>query len=171
MIQRAHVSFDFVFERAKLLERVKKQELSVLSGTGAYCWRIVRNSMKQGRKKPAPPGRPPRYWTKRLKEGIYFDVDKPQQSVVIGATPNNGTLSVGSRKAPELLEHGGTVTVKEFGYQDPDGRIYRRQGRSRRKVQTGTKTYTMQARPFVGMNSINWPKTEAFWKKKLAKLL
>jgi phage gpG-like protein len=96
-----------------------------LSKFGAYVRQTARQSIRK-RKGSSRPGQPPSSHTGLLKQFIYFGYDENRRSVVIGPV-------VLARKAsgiPEVLEHGGNVTIQW--------------GKNR------GKTVSIEARPFMG---------------------
>ena len=147
--KKGGVTVDMFFDRQKMLNAWNRKEYKILSGTGAYYRKIVRNSMRPGGKKNAvsKPGKPPRYHTKLLRNGILFGYDKSSRSVVIGARKLNG-----SESAAEVLEKGGTTIVKTLS---KNGK------RKRRAVK-------IQARPYVGRASINYQFADAKFKELTA---
>ena len=99
----------YFFDTAAVERALQQKQRRALARTGAYARAIIRNSMKSGRGGSAPPGQPPRYHLRTLKDRIFFAYD-PAGSVVVG--PTLSTNSDGTLTVPELLEQGGTVTVR-----------------------------------------------------------
>ncbi len=94
------------FDRAKIKQKVDVRTRKVLSKFGAFVRQTSRKSIRK-RKGTSRPGRPPFSHTGVLKRFIYFGYDKDRRSVVIGPVIAHGKVG----KAPQALEHGGTVTL------------------------------------------------------------
>ena len=127
-----NVKVEAFFNRVKMLNRRDKMEVKMLSRAAAFYRAIVMNSMRRPGKGPttkiSKPGRPPRYHTRLLKDNIRFGYDKINHQAVIGI------LKFKRSKIPEALEFGGTST-NHLG-----------------------ESVKVQARPFLGDESVNWPK-------------
>jgi hypothetical protein len=103
------------FDRKAVTSRVDRATRRVLSKFGAFVRTTARHSIRP-RKKISPPGQPPSSHTGLLKKFIFFGYDPRKDSVVIGPV----RLSQRGRgdprnSAPQLLEYGGTTTLKRDG--------------------------------------------------------
>lgn len=127
-----NVKVEAFFDRVKMLNRRDEMEVKILSRAAAFYRKVVMNSMKRPGKGPSTkiskPGRPPRYHTRLLKDNIRFGYDRNNHEAVIGI------LRFKRSKIPEALEFGGTST-NHLG-----------------------ESVKVQARPFLGNTSVNWPK-------------
>ena len=94
------------FDRAKIKKKVDARTRKVLSKFGAFVRQTSRKSIRK-RKGTSKPGRPPFSHTGVLKRFIFFGYDKDRQSVVIGPVIAPGKAG----KAPQVLEHGGKVSL------------------------------------------------------------
>lgn len=100
---RPHILF---FDRPKVIQAVDKATRGVLSRFGSFVRTTARHSIRK-RKSPSPPGQPPRNRTGLLKRFIFFAYEPQDRSVVIGPARLNRSTG-----APEILEYGGTATVR-----------------------------------------------------------
>ena len=104
------------FDDVKVIQRVEKARLRVLSKFGAYVRTYARSSMRR-RKKPSAPGTPPSaqstdpYATLKT---IFFSYDASSDSVVVGPVLLNGSRNSRFKTVPELHEKGG-VTIGRDG--------------------------------------------------------
>lgn len=126
------------------------------------------------RQAPSQPGEPPHSHTGLLKDFIFYAWDAASRSVVIGPVPTNQVFFDGNGQpvrgtVPQVLEHGGQITILEvlrhFRYVKTGrggNRHYARQEgdfwvradlRSRRRLaerRTRRRTITIEARPYMG---------------------
>ena len=127
-----NVKVEAFFDRVKMLQRKDMLEVKLLSRAAAFYRKVVMNSMKRPGKgkgtQTSKPGRPPRYHTRLLKDNIRFGYDKANHEAVVGI------LRFKRSKIPEALEFGGAST-NHLG-----------------------EAVKVQARPFLGNTSVNWPK-------------
>lgn len=104
------------FDREAVQRKVDLATRRVLSRFGAFTRTRAKSSIRRPPKKSglraSEPGRPPYSHTGLLRKFIFFAYDGSRHSVVIGPAK----LSDKRGSAPELLEHGGSVTGK-----DPSG--------------------------------------------------
>lgn len=115
-----HVDFSMFFDRTHVINRVEKKQHRVLSGTGAYAMGAMRKSMRKGRvsqrNKPGPPhygggskpGEPPRWWSKLLRDFIFFGFDADKESVLVGPYKFTRKQAT-SVTVPKLLNDGGAA--------------------------------------------------------------
>jgi hypothetical protein len=106
------------FDRPGMTKNMDRAKLRFLSKAGAYVRRSARSSIRQS-KKTSEPGRPPKGKTKRLKDSIFFGLDK--KSVVIGPIKlesKNRNVRTFGPPVSEILERGGEVEVHEIQGRD-----------------------------------------------------
>lgn len=133
------------FDRASVVKRVDAAGRKVLSKFGAFVRTAAKSSIRK-RKAISEPGQPPSSHLGLLKQFIFFSYDAARKSVVIGPTLLNGR---GSRRALEVLEHGG-------------GTIRRIKGKNRR---TNYKARTFMKPAFKKEQS----KLPALWRDAVIK--
>jgi|YNPMSStandDraft_1061717.scaffolds.fasta_scaffold45552_2 hypothetical protein len=92
------------FDEKKVRDPAERAALKVLARFGAYVRTDARQSIRRAAK-PSPPGRPPRSVTGRLKQHIYFVVERAKRNVVIG--PTLFAKSARDLPAAAALEYGG----------------------------------------------------------------
>ena len=128
------------FDTKAVRGKVDRTTRRVLSRFGAFVRRTARSSIRK-RKKTSPSGSPPSSHTGLLKKFIFFGYEPRKRSVVIGPS----RLSKNGRgQAPQLLEYGGTGSV-------------RRRGKRRRS--------RVRPRPFMGPAfEKEQPKLPAMWR-------
>lgn len=142
MVTRIEVKKLF-FDRAAVLNAEKKGKVKALSKIGAFVSRSQKQSIRS-RKGISEPGQPPSSHTKLLKNNIFFYYDPKTETVVSGPVKLNKP-----GRAPELLEKGGTATLKT------DRLIPVRTGRGKKAktrfvvLKAGTRV-TYKARPSAG---------------------
>lgn len=95
------------FDSPAVVARMKKARRRALSKAGAFVRRRAQTSIRP-RKKSSPPGQPPSSHAGLLRKFIYFAWDQSSESVVVGPVPLDTRPQ--SPGAPELLEHGGSVS-------------------------------------------------------------
>ena len=113
------------FDRALIKQKVDTATRKRLSKFGAHVRQTARQSIRK-RKGSSRPGEPPSSHTGLLKQFIFFGYDENRRSVVIGPV----VLARKSSGIPEVLEHGGNITIQW--------------GRAR------GKTVFIESRPFMG---------------------
>jgi len=139
------------FDRPGLNKTMSRARLQFLSKAGAFVRRSARSSIRQS-KKTSEPGQPPKGKTKRLKESIFFGLEK--NSVVIGPvkleSANKHVRTLGP-PVSEVLERGGEIEVHE--YQDRSGSWVQIRGSSERRLigsrPTRWRKVKVSARPFM----------------------
>jgi hypothetical protein len=169
--RRGGVTVDMFFDRAKVLDRLEKKEARVLNKTGGEGRQTVKRSMRPGGKagKTAAPGEPPRWQTKKLRDGIFYGYDASNRSVVIGPI----RTSAKQRDVPRILDQGGPVrnalvrvketrTPQELGVSATEAK--------KRKFRFVRASFTLQPRPYVSPRSVNYPKILEFFRKNLEQL-
>lgn len=98
-----------VVEHEKVIRRTRAKRNRVLYRTGGYA-RVAERRRIRRRKKNSKPGQGPSNRTGRLKDGIHFEVDEAQGTVVTGVTPNattGGATPLGGKTIPEIIDTGG----------------------------------------------------------------
>lgn len=103
------------FDKKAVMSAKERAEKKVLGRFGAFVRRDARSSIRK-RKAVSKPGKPPTDRTGLLKKFIFFVYDKTIGSVVIGPARLNTTKN---KKAPELLEVGGTSKLMFHGKKTP----------------------------------------------------
>jgi hypothetical protein len=96
---------DTFFDRKSVVNAVDRAQRSALSRIGAFVRTRARSSMRK-RKKSAAAGSPPSVHEGGIKRLLFFGYDAANSSVVVGPV----TYRKGD--APNLLEFGGTTTIK-----------------------------------------------------------
>lgn len=128
-----------------------------LSRQGAFLRRRVQTRVLRRRKTSSMPGQPPRVHATgyaSLKR-IVFHYDPRTETVVVGPVKLNQKqqdwINIGSQTVPELMEHGGVVTINERSRDG--GRTWRRAASKRKRP--GEKTRRRRAvykpRPFMAV--------------------
>lgn len=131
------------FDEKKIIRASDRAKWRALSKIGAFVRRRAKQSIRQ-RKRPSAPGSPPSSHTGLLKRFIYFSMDRPRSSVVIGPARLDST---GDSRAPAALEYGGSSSV--------------RARRQRKPIQVA-------ARPFMGPAlAAEAPGFVAMWKNRV----
>lgn len=102
------------FDRQRVQNATSRAERKVLSRFGAFVRQRARSSIRS-RQGTSPPGSPPFSHTGLLRGNIFFAFDPRARSVVIGPILLNATSGV----APQLLEHGGAITLRRGGRLRP----------------------------------------------------
>lgn len=106
-----------VDETKTVRRKTKAATIKSLGRASAYIRGIARRSISTRKsKKPSQPGKPPRSPTGRLKNAIFFDVDKTKTEAVIG---------------PTLSVVGRIGQTHEFGGEEPPKERRRRKGQFR----------------------------------------
>lgn len=94
------------FDSRKVLVAADQGKRRALSRFGAYTRRSARQSIRR-RKRASRPGEAPTSRKGQLKRFLFFAYESQGESVVIGPAKLSGsTFSI-----PEIIEHGGTVSV------------------------------------------------------------
>lgn len=143
-------------DRAAVHKAVGKRNARALGRVGAFIRRRARSSMRR-RKKVSTPGSPPSaHSTDKVAtlKNIQFFFDQRKQSLVVGPVKLNQANDLvggaGRVTIPQLMEHGGRVSILEKSY---DGTRWRRADRRRRTRAwevTRRRIATYQPRPFMG---------------------
>lgn len=101
-------------ETQRVRRRLAAATITSLGRASAYIRGIARRSIRKVKSgKPSDPGKPPRSPTGRLKDAIFFAVDKPRGEAVIG---------------PTLSVVGRIGRTHEFGGQEPPKQSAGRRG-------------------------------------------
>lgn len=149
------------FDRPAVLRAVDAKTRRVLSQYGAFTRRTARRSLRK-RKGASAPGNPPHTHEGSLKRLIFFSYDARRRSVVIGPVP------FGDGRAPSLLEHGGTTTLRNA--MIPVEVRDRRTGVTKRVFRRYTGRATYAPRPFMGPAGeaeLRNPKIAAMWRDSI----
>lgn len=91
------------FDRQKVIDALGKARKASLSKAGGLVRTIARRSMRK-RRKPSPPGKPPRVVRGLLKKFLFFGYEAGSQTVVVGPAALKP-----QPVAPATLEYGGNV--------------------------------------------------------------
>jgi hypothetical protein len=95
------------FEGTKVIDRVRTGEVKALTKESAEVRKNARRSIRK-RKRASAPGMPPSSHIGRLKNLIYFAIERNRQvGAVIGPTLWGNPR--GSDTVPHILEYGGTA--------------------------------------------------------------
>lgn len=111
----SRATFTGFFDREAVIRRLERKELMVLSRTGGYARKTARNMMKAGgfgaKAKYSKPGEPPRYHTRKLKDMIFYALERNKDSVVIGPVSfkSQAALAMGAKSGAQILEEGGLI--------------------------------------------------------------
>lgn len=110
------------FDRVKLQERIGKANAKALSRAGAFIQRRAKTKILRRRKRASAPGQPPSVHAPtgekvRTLKFITFELNRDWESLVVGpklipTKGNNATVNAGFT-VPQILEHGGTIQIKE----------------------------------------------------------
>lgn len=105
------IKFSMFFDRQGIIDKMEAKERKVLARTGGFARKVMRQGMKR-RKKVSQPGQYPSAHAGQLKQLIYFGYDGG--GLVVGPVlfKGRGAQPVG-KTVPELINEGGTVTVRE----------------------------------------------------------
>lgn len=148
---------EIALDAEKIVAATEKAGVRVLGRQGGFVRLTMRNLIRS-RKSASKPGEPPHAHASSrlggLKGGIYYAVDAPRDSAVIGPVLYNAVYYDGDGKPvsgtiPETLEYGGTIGVREVF--DPARGWRRADQRSRRRLagkQLRTRRVTIAARPY-----------------------
>lgn len=99
------------FDKPGVIDKVDEANRRNLSKFGSHVRTRARRSIRK-RKKSAPAGQPPYSHQGMLRDLIFFGYDQSSKSVVVGAALSNRTRRrVSTKRAPQLLEFGGTTTL------------------------------------------------------------
>ncbi|MEM1213784.1 MAG: hypothetical protein AAGI68_15960 [Planctomycetota bacterium] len=131
-------SFDWFIDREVVLSRTTRAERRVMIRVGGRIRTWARRSIRprSTRRRPeqiSQPGDPPFSKTGFLKQLIFFSYDPQESRVVIGPAKSNSAKAdrgIGPT-VPELLEHGGRITVKRTRKPKRAGEGNRRRSRYR----------------------------------------
>ena len=99
------------FERTKVVDRVRTGEVRALTRESAFTRKVARSSIRK-RKRASAPGTPPSSHIGRLKNLLYYAIERNRQvSSVIGPTLWGNPR--GSAPVPHILEYGGTTVTNK----------------------------------------------------------
>jgi hypothetical protein len=160
------------FDKPAVTKSVDRARITRLSKFGAFVRTRARSSIRK-RKKVSAAGTPPSSRTGVLKRFIFFSYERQNDSVIIGPAktnqiffnhdgePVNGTV-------PEILEKGGSITIREVQY--PNGKWWRDDLRIRRtdhflaNAPRRMRTIQIDARPYMGPAfEAELPKAPGLW--------
>lgn len=110
---------DSFLDRKHVADVIGKKAAGALIRIGGYIRTAARNSMRDGTKtqrpgkarKPSAPGKPPKAWTRLLKDRLFFAWDSSTASVVIGPEllRTRASRLASSDTIPAIHEFGGTT--------------------------------------------------------------
>jgi hypothetical protein len=126
------------FDRAELQRKIGKRNAAAMSKAGAYIRTTAQTKVLKRRKSRSRPGQPPHVHSRDKKYSlkfITFKFDEDSESLVVGPekvpakNPGNPTIVAGYT-VPQIMEHGGTITVREEKPPDTPNVTYdwRREG-------------------------------------------
>lgn len=106
---------DAFFDRQKVLDSERRDNLRRLSKAGAFLRTRARSKLRR-RKKPAKPGQAPSVYSRDPRatlKFILFGLGEDDNSVLIGPVVLSGARlkSSSAETVPELMERGGTSEV------------------------------------------------------------
>jgi len=109
----------FHLDNAKLKRSLKRKERTTLARVGAFARSAIRRSMKKGPKKRSTyknhlaSDAPPRYYTRILKDNIFFVYDDKNGEVTIGPVKKTSQYVIPRKHktVAALIEKGGTATI------------------------------------------------------------
>lgn len=159
------------FDRKLVQREVGKENAKALSKAGAFIRTTARRSMRR-RKTSSPPGSPPSVHSRdkvATLRNILFAYDRRNQSVVVGPVRlNQVNMQTGGRGnigVPELMEHGGSVSIREVSSNR--GKSWRRfdNRRTPRPWETfRNRQANYEPRPFMGPALVaEAPKFPSLW--------
>jgi hypothetical protein len=146
------------FDRLPVQKMMADHERRALSRIGAFIRRRARSSIRR-RKRTSSPGQPPSaHSTDKVAtlKNILFGYDSSKKSVVVGPVLLNQfnhdwIAGVGSISIPELMEHGGVLTISEKSTDD--GKTWWRRNQRRRIPSPGERwrrrRAKYRARPYM----------------------
>jgi hypothetical protein len=129
----------FFFDRQAVMTAMSAADRRALSKAGAFIRQRARSSMRK-RKRISQPGSPPSAHAGHLRKFLFFSYDPGTHSVVIGPAKMS-TKAEGVSSVPNLLEFGGTVTVRKTRTIHSKGQV---------TVLKAGQTLTYRARPYMG---------------------
>lgn len=149
---------DFFFDKPAVLKAIDKGERKALSKIGAFIRRRARSQLRK-RKRVSLAGESPSVHSGdkvASLRNILFSFQPEAHSVIAGPVGLNkvNMTDTGSKTIPELMEFGGSVTIREEQYKDtPNRDIWFRQDLRRNRADW--KRYRIRraeyaARPFMG---------------------
>jgi|JI10StandDraft_1071094.scaffolds.fasta_scaffold68876_7 hypothetical protein len=126
------------FDRANVQAMIGKRNAAAMSKAGAYIRTRAQTKVLKRKKSRSRPGQPPHVHSKdrvhNLKY-IHFFFDKTKESMVVGpskvpATNAYSPTLMAGYTVPQIMEHGGTITIVEEKPQDTPNVTYdwRRKG-------------------------------------------
>lgn len=98
------------FDRKKVLSAVDRTTQRNLSRFGSRVRRTARSSIRR-RKRASRPGQAPTNRKGQLKRFLFYAFEPRRRSVVIGPARLPGSKAI----VPEILEHGGTISLSVTG--------------------------------------------------------
>ena len=162
------------FDSSSVINAVDKATRKALSKFGAFVRTSARGSIRR-RKGVSKPGQPPYAHQGDIKE-ILFAYDSQSKSVVIGPVKKNihyfgGDGFPTKGLVTTVLEHGGSITVKEV-YGSLSKKWYRKNLRVRRGWQEiapqRMRTVNIMARPFMNPALMkNLPQLPELWRNQV----
>jgi hypothetical protein len=117
-------------DRPKIRRAVGEAMARWAERSGGYVRKTAKNSIRDG-KSSAKPGKPPRNWTRLLKDKIVFVWEPQRNNIVVGPT----LLNKPDRDALEVLEHGGDA-MRRFFIETVESSKRTKSGRVRTKTET-----------------------------------
>ena len=144
-----NIKIETLFYNEKIRAALDRKTRKTLMILGADYRKVVRRSMRPGGKKnkSSRKGRPPRWHTKALRDGILFAYDAKRETVVVGARANNS-----GKSNAHILEQGGRTVVEQFEYP----RNWNAKAPDYSKLKRIKKQISIAPRPYVGENSDNF---------------
>lgn len=141
-------------DKPLIKKTLDRSTLQFLQRAGAQIRDAARNPIQHGNK-PAPPGRPPKSHTGRLKNNIFFAIQPHGNppNCVIGPTKlnsNNHRIRANRDPIAAIIERGGMVEILEEQY--PDGSWHAaglRKSSARVTFPTRWKRYRVAPRPYM----------------------
>ncbi len=109
------------FDRAELQRKIGKRNAAAMSKAGAYIRTTAQTKVLKRRRSRSRPGQPPHVHSRDKKYSlkfITFKFDEDSESLVVGPekvpakNPGNPTIVAGYT-VPQIMEHGGTISIKE----------------------------------------------------------
>lgn len=120
------------FDRAEVQRKIGKRNAAAMSKAGAFIRTKAQTRVLRRRKARSRPGQPPSVHSKdrvRNLKYIHFYFNKNTESLVVGPSkvpaknPSSPTIMAGYT-VPQIMEHGGTIVVKEEKPQDTPNVTY-----------------------------------------------
>jgi len=115
---------ELFFDREKVIRSVERGQRRAMTRVGGFVRTTARRSIRK-RKRASEPGKPPSSHTGLLRGGIFFNYEPDQGTVVIGP------VKFKNSNAPEVLEYGGTATIRRRNTKNEKKRVERVRVRAR----------------------------------------